>query len=135
MSNSYSVSLQVWHPDANPESIKAGIGLPASRSWEAGDQRTTPKGTVLNGTYRESYCLFDLGNGGGEGLGKFLADVLIKLENNAPFIWQLRQTGGRVAFLFFGSQVIIAGNLLRSRFSQASPASASILVSSPFSEW
>ena len=98
MSNSFSVSLQVWHPDADPKSIVAGIGLPPKRCWQADDQRATVKGKILDGEYRQSYCLFELEDSAGRELYEFLGDVLGKLEARAPFIWQLRQTGGKVSF-------------------------------------
>lgn len=98
MSFSYSVSLQVWHPDADPQSIVAGIGLPPSRCWAAGDQRMTPKGTRLDGKYRESYCVFRLGGSDDGELANFLAATLQKLESQAAFINHLRGSGGKVSF-------------------------------------
>jgi hypothetical protein len=98
MSNSYSVSLQVWHPDADPESIIGGIGLSAKRFWKVGDKRVTPKGTVLDGSYLESYCVFDLGVTEGKELSDFLEEAIDSLDSACAFISQLRQTGGKVSF-------------------------------------
>ncbi|MEN3749495.1 DUF4279 domain-containing protein [Sphingomonas sp. HF-S3] len=98
MSNSYSVSLQIWHPDADPQDIIAGFGLPPKRYWKVGDQRVRPNGIPLEGRYRESYCVFDLEDGGGRELSRYLADVLTTLESSTEFIRQLRDTGGKVSF-------------------------------------
>jgi hypothetical protein len=58
----------------------------------------TPKGTVLPGTYRESYCAFDLGEGEDGQLADFLRRTLARLEHAAAFISELRQTGGKLNF-------------------------------------
>jgi hypothetical protein len=98
MSNSYIVSLQVWHPDADPEYIVAGLDLPPRRYWKVGDQRTTPNGDLLDGENPTTYCIFDLGDGEDKELSSFLEEILVKLEIHAAFIWQLRRTGGKVSF-------------------------------------
>jgi hypothetical protein len=97
MAFSYRVSLQVRHPDINPHDMIAGIGLPAARYWAMGEERTTPKGTPLPGTYRESYCLFDLGERDDGELSSFLRRTLVELKHAAGFISDLRATGGKVS--------------------------------------
>ena len=98
MAFSYRVSLQVKHPDADPKSMTVGIGLPAKRSWSAGEERQTPKGTSLSGRYRESYCVFDLGAGRDGELANFLRRTIGELEHAAAFIGELRRTGGKLTF-------------------------------------
>lgn len=97
MAFSYRVSLQVRHPDADPETMIAGIGRTAHRYWTAGEARTTPKGTPLPGTYRESYCLFDFGESEDGQLAAFLRRTLVELGHAAEFISDLRRTGGKVS--------------------------------------
>jgi hypothetical protein len=94
----YSVSLQVRHPSADPQAIALGIGLPASRCWAVGGQRVTPKGALLTGTYRESYCAFDLGSEDDGELADFLRNALARLEQSALFLTELRATGGALNF-------------------------------------
>ena len=98
MTFSFRVSLQVRHPDADPQQIVAAIGLPLVRCWAVGEARATPKGALLPGTYRDSYCVFDLGDGRDGQLTDFLRQALGKLEHAAAFIGELRQTGGRLNF-------------------------------------
>lgn len=98
MAFSYRVSLQVWHPDADPQRIVAAIGLPPVRCWAVGEERATPKGALLPGTYLESYCVFDLGDGSDGQLADFLRQALGKLEHAASFIGELRQSGGKLNF-------------------------------------
>ena len=98
MAFSYSVALQVRHPHTEPQQIVAAIGLQPARCWSVGEKRATPKGTSLPGNYRESYCVFDLGEGDDGELANFLRRTLEKLEHAAAFISQLRQTGGNLNF-------------------------------------
>lgn len=98
MTFSYKVSLQIKHPDADPKRVAAGIGLQAKRSWAVGEERRTPKGNPLPGSYRESYCVFDLGSGDDGELADFLRQTLTKLEHAAEFISELRRTGGKLNF-------------------------------------
>lgn len=98
MAFSYSVSLQIKHPDVDPRLIIDAIGLPPLRCWAAGDERVTPKGNPLPGTYDESYCVFDLGAGSDGELADFLRQAVHRLEHAAIFIGGLRQTGGKLNF-------------------------------------
>ena len=100
MSNSFTVSLQVWHPDADPESLVKGIGMSPKVFWKAGDDRKTPDGSNLQGRRRESYCLFELEDGNGRELSEYLTDMLRTLSDRADFIWKLRQAGGSVSFFY-----------------------------------
>lgn len=76
----------------------AGIGRSARRSWKVGEERTTPIGRPLHGTYRESYCVFDLGEGEDGELAAFLRLTLAELEHAAAFIGDVRRTGGKVSY-------------------------------------
>ena len=98
MSFSYRVSLQVRHPYADPQHIINGLGLPPVRSWAAGERRATPKGTLLLGAYRESYCAFDIGAGDDGRLADLLRRALARIGPSAAFIAELRQTGGTLNF-------------------------------------
>lgn len=101
MTFSYGVSLQIRHPDADPQKIAAGIGLTPSQCWAVGDKRETPKGTPLLGTHGESYCVFDLGGGDDGELADFLRNTVKGLEHSAAFIGELRDTGGKLNFYVF----------------------------------
>jgi hypothetical protein len=98
MAFNYGVSLQVRHPNADPRSVVAGIGLSPLRSWAVGEERATPKGIPLPGTYGEGYCVFDLGQGSDGELADFLREALVKLEHAATFIGEFRRTGGKLNF-------------------------------------
>lgn len=53
------VHLRVNHPRLAPEELAAAIGMTPTRSWRVGEPRTTPKGRLLPGVNRETYCVFE----------------------------------------------------------------------------
>lgn len=56
----YRIAFRVFHPRISGEEICARIGLPVSRKWNVGEQRTTVGGEPLQGMNGRSYCLFYL---------------------------------------------------------------------------
>ncbi|MBT3033096.1 MAG: DUF4279 domain-containing protein [Candidatus Thiodiazotropha sp. (ex Lucina pensylvanica)] len=52
---SYTIAIRIWHPSIDPEFITMALGIQPSHMSKAGDKRKTPKGTTLEGTYKESY--------------------------------------------------------------------------------
>ena len=58
----------------------------------------TPKGTPLDGKYRESYCVFHLDDRDDGELANYLAETLKKLESQAAFLTHLRGSGGKISF-------------------------------------
>ncbi len=98
MTFSYSVSLQVKHPIADPSEIVSGVGLPCFSCWGVGERRATPKGKLLHGTYDHSYCAFEIGEGDDGKLADLIRQALKTLEPSAAFISELRRTGGKLNF-------------------------------------
>ncbi|HEX2811489.1 MAG TPA: hypothetical protein VHO04_02305 [Sphingopyxis sp.] len=96
MSFSYDISLQVRHPDADPNDIVRGVGLPVKRSWAAGEPRSTPRGTALSGHRDASYCAFDLGAGDDGELAERLRAIVATLVPKQDFLLGLRATGGSI---------------------------------------
>jgi hypothetical protein len=96
----YRTSLRVWHPSIEPALISKATSLEPSRSWRVGEQRVTPKGKPLEGTYPESYWYADLSGEGPESadqqcLEDSLWEYLGRLEKAAEFLKNVRETGGR----------------------------------------
>ena len=130
MAFDYQVSLQVYHANADPADIVDALAIPASRSWKAGDRRSAPNGAELSGHYRESYCLFRLGDGNDGELAKCLRGAVRILQPKRHYLDWLRETGGRMNFYLAGQSVSVA----RSSTHACCPKlhnSASILGSSP----
>ncbi len=98
---SYTIDLRIWHPSIKPEEITRALGIQPNHFSEAGQQRKTPKGTLLEGVYRESYWNadpFDRGEySSTDDLAEdALAEVLQVLEPHKEFIQKLRSEGGRI---------------------------------------
>ncbi|MEO6602946.1 MAG: DUF4279 domain-containing protein [Polyangiaceae bacterium] len=73
------ISLRVWHPSLSPDEISQSLNMRPTRSWRVGERRTTPKGGMLDGTNKETYCVFDIDLDPAEvsgGLENFFAEVL-----------------------------------------------------------
>ena len=98
---SYSIALRIWHQNITPDLITHSLGISPSRSWEAGKPRSTPKGALLEGTYRESYWNADpFGRGEYSSTDDLVEDALTEvlhlLEPKRDFLLKLRSDGARV---------------------------------------
>lgn len=98
---SYTVDVRIWHPSIKPEEVTRVLGMTPSHCSEAGQQRQTPKGTLLEGVYRESYWNTDPFDRGEHSSTDDLAEdalteVLKVLEPHKTFIQKLRGEGARI---------------------------------------
>jgi hypothetical protein len=98
---SYSIDVRIWHPNIATDMITRALGISPSRSCEAGKPRSTPKGTPLEGTYRESYWSADPFDHGERSstddlIEDALTEVLQLLEPNKDFLLKLRSEGARI---------------------------------------
>ncbi|WP_143075110.1 hypothetical protein [Sphingobium sp. AP50] len=94
MGFSYCISLQVRHPDADPDDIIHEIGLPVRRSSKMGEPRSTLRGAPLPGHYDMTFCVFDLGVGADGELADHLRSRIATLIPKREFLHELRATGG-----------------------------------------
>jgi hypothetical protein len=94
----FDVSLRLRHPTMNPEHICAELRLKAKHKWKVGDNRKTPKGQSLKGTYETTYCLFDLQHSKKIGLADFLRKYNLKLYRHKEFLNSIRSTGGSLEY-------------------------------------
>ena len=98
---SYTIDIRIWHPFINPEEISRVLGIQPTNCSEAGKPRKTPKGNLLEGTYRESYWNADPFSRGEYSSTDDLAEdsleeVLQVLEPHKTFIQKLRSEGARI---------------------------------------
>lgn len=103
---SYQLSLRVKHPNIAPETITKALRRKPTRAWKAGEGRQTPKGTPLEGVYRETYWYVKLlrdGEHSSEGtlLEDYLRHFASKLSRHAEFFHRVRSDKGR-AEIFIG---------------------------------
>ena len=58
----YVISLRVKHPSRELSYLESLLELKTKGTWVVGEQRQTPKGNILEGTYPESYWYSALTN-------------------------------------------------------------------------
>jgi hypothetical protein len=97
----YAIALRIWHPTIDPSAITVALGVEPARSMMAGQARQTPKGTPLEGTYRESYwSASPLREGwtpsSDDQAEDAMAELLALLKPHADYLLALRRTGGRL---------------------------------------
>ncbi len=96
----YKISLRVRHPSMDPAEISSILRLAPSRSWSAGERRTTPSGEPLEGIWPETYWTARVteGNWPGKDLPTAVAELLDRLELNRSFLTRVRSEGGSAEF-------------------------------------
>jgi len=93
----FDISLRVRHPSLDPAEITSALGLNPSRSWRAGEARTTPKGNPLEGRYSDSYWVVKLAKGRWP-LAAVINELLDQLAPHQALFQQIRAEGGTVEF-------------------------------------
>jgi hypothetical protein len=86
--------LLLIHPDADPADITRQIGLPPLRAWRCGEARFTPKGTRLDGAWRDTRWSHEFEVEKNATIETALASALGQLAGSGPFLAALRETGG-----------------------------------------
>ncbi len=98
---SFKIGLRIWHPTIDPDKITQILKIKPNRSWKVGNQRKTPKGTLLSGQYSESYWNADPFSYGEYVSTDFFAEDIIKdvietIEQHKSFFHKLSQEGARI---------------------------------------
>ena len=93
-------SLQVTHPSIDPEMICSELGLDPEVSWKAGARRKNPKGKLLTGNRKETYCCFDLHlpNKNTEEFENAIKYWNRKFAKHKIFLNRIRSEGGTVDY-------------------------------------
>ena len=99
----YRFSLRLRHPTRDLASDAVGLGLTPTRVWRAGEPRTTPKGTVLDGLRYASYWTAPLTEGVSREirLAKAIDGALDRLSPHRDLLLDIAADGGK-AELFIG---------------------------------
>jgi len=97
----FTISLRVVHPAEAHQVIAQSLGLEPEFAYTAGEPRATPKGHVLEGVNKSSYCCFTL-------LAKQPGDFIEGIKQILPllvphrgYLRKITSEGGR-AELFAG---------------------------------
>lgn len=104
----YTVSLRICHPSMDPAIISSALGLTPKHCWKAGDSRTTPRGTPLEGRNKNTYWTAHICEGDmpPRSFAKQLNEGLNNLVAHKEFLLKIREQGGRCEFFigwFLGS--------------------------------
>ncbi len=94
----YSVSLRLFTQTVEPDEICALLGLEPKWKHRIGDPRVGPKGTLLGGVYKRSYCSFGLNKVDDEELHEMLNRVVADLAQHKQLFHRIRDEGGRAEF-------------------------------------
>jgi hypothetical protein len=109
----FDVELFIVHPTLDPAEITAALGLDAEFAHRVGEQRKTPKGTPLEGTYRDTRWRHSRRH---ETPDQWFVDKIAELidciEPHKAFLKELRSTGGKACLIlqflgdgYFGDEV------------------------------
>jgi hypothetical protein len=99
----YRISLRIWHPDMDPQSITDAVGINPKISWKSGNKRTTPNGKNLPGFNKTTYWVANIASGKfpENGIENSINSVLNNMIFYRCFFHKIRSEGGRVE-LFCG---------------------------------
>jgi len=92
----FRIILSIKHPNIDPALITERLGLLPMMSWKAGEQRMTPKGTVLQGKHKASAWGHSFHVYGDRLFFKSLCDFVGRLEQKADVLLNIHETGGAV---------------------------------------
>ncbi|MEF9388674.1 DUF4279 domain-containing protein [Ralstonia solanacearum species complex bacterium KE056] len=95
---SFSVSLRIFTQTVEPDEICKLLGLEPKWKRRIGEPRVNPKGTLLGGVYKRSYCSFSLSRIDDEELHEMLNRVVENLSKNKKLFHRVRDEGGQVEF-------------------------------------
>jgi hypothetical protein len=96
----FDVDLFIKHPSLDPLDISRALGMEGHFSHRVGDQRKTPKGTLLSGVYPDTrwrHCIRHAVTG-----HLFVAevvDLVARLEPHKEFFANVRATGGSASII------------------------------------
>ncbi len=94
----FNISFHVRHPAMPSTKIVEELGLAVRSVRSVGENRATPKGTLLEGTYAETYCSFLLQTKTTGHLDKHLGIWCAFLEKHGAFLHEISGTGGNFEF-------------------------------------
>jgi hypothetical protein len=96
----FKVALFIVHPTITPSEITSALALEGHSTHRAGDQRKTPKGTILNGVYPDNRWRHSIRY---EVRDQWFADKLVvfvdQLLPHKTFFHHMEETGGSAEIL------------------------------------
>ncbi|MBR0784207.1 DUF4279 domain-containing protein [Bradyrhizobium iriomotense] len=90
------LSLKLTHPTRDLSDVCKALGLEPNRIWKKGDERRTPKGSLLGGKCNSSYCSIELPSSR-KSLAKQIEIALKRFTPHGAVLRRLSSTGGTVS--------------------------------------
>lgn len=128
MGSNFTLSLRIWHPSMLSKEIMFRVGMKATHAHDVGAQRRTPSGEELVGTYRETYCSFNISKGEAENLDNTISNFCVANLDKSDDLSEILRSGGRIELFIglfvnenFGIELdpVVMGALSRARISLA----------------
>jgi uncharacterized protein DUF4279 len=94
----YKLWLRIKHPSRDLSAFCMDLGLVPAIVWNVGDQRRTPKGTMLPGQRQSSYCSIHFDDAEQSSLLEKMNSVLSMLKPHRSSIVEIDLSGGKVSF-------------------------------------
>ena len=91
--------LLVTHPDIDPAEIIKRLGIEPKQSSRRGDPRTTPAGSALPGTYRDSRWSISFPNLENIAISELVTKVVESLPAETSFWSELARDGGNAELI------------------------------------
>ncbi|GAB6044373.1 hypothetical protein JCM17961_50630 [Endothiovibrio diazotrophicus] len=82
----------------DPVEICRQLEMNADIHWKAGDQKRSPKGRKLNGTYDHTYCVFRIDYDERACLQEIIETQNKKLSIKTDFLQKLTKDGGEIEY-------------------------------------
>jgi hypothetical protein len=93
----FNLRLLIKHPSLTLESITGRMNIEPTHGWGVGRPRQTPAGTILGGTYGETYWGYSERIEGRRDFLKCAVEFIASLEPQHLFLKEVSGTGGIVA--------------------------------------
>ena len=99
-SRRFDVELFIVHPLLDPADITRALGMEGHFWHRVGDQRKTPKGSLLSGVYPDTRWRHSIRHTVTEQwFASELVDFIARLEPHKEFLANLRETGGSATLI------------------------------------
>ena len=96
----FDVELFIVHPSLDPVDINRALGMDGHFSHRMGDQRKTPKGTLLSGVYADTRWRHRIRRSVAEQwFASEVVDFVARLEPHRKFLANVRATGGSASVI------------------------------------
>ena len=90
----FTISLRVKHPVYSDRLIAESLGMTPEIAHGQGAPRTTPTGRPLEGSYKETYCVFGLIDQQSGWFVEGVRGLLPSLAKHREFLSSIADTGG-----------------------------------------